>query len=261
MSALVSTAGGIATVTLNRPARHNAFDDALIRELRGVLAELAGDAAVRVLALAGAGKSFCAGADLQWMKRAADYDERQNIADAEALAGLLDALFRFPKPTVACVNGAALGGGAGLVSCCDIAIAAAGAKFGFSEVRLGLIPATISPHVVRAIGARAAGKYFLSGGIFDAAEALRIGLVHQVTAAENLRGAVQAQCEQLLHGGPQAQRECKKLLRRVDNAGHGGELTAATARLLARLRAGGEGRAGIAAFLAKRRPPWAPDKK
>lgn len=261
MSALVATAGGVATVTLSRPGRHNAFDDALIRELHGALAELAGDAAVRALVLAGAGKSFCAGADLQWMKRAADYDERQNVADAEALAGLLDALFRFPRPTVACVNGAALGGGAGLVCCCDIAIAAADAKFGFSEVRLGLIPATISPHVVRAIGARAAGKYFLSGAIFDAAEALRIGLVHQVMAAENLRGAVQAQCEQLLHGGPQAQLECKKLLRRVHHAKHGDELTAATARLIARLRAGAEGRAGIAAFLAKRKPPWAPGKK
>lgn len=261
MNVPVATAGGVATVTLNRPGRHNAFDDALIRELHDTLGELAGDAAVRAVVMAGAGKSFCAGADLQWMERAAGYDEMQNVADAEALAGLLDALFRFPKPTVARVNGAALGGGAGLVSCCDIAIAAADAKFGFSEVRLGLIPATISPHVVRAIGGRAAGKYFLSGEVFDAAEALRIGLVHQVTTAENLHGAVQAQCEQLLHGGPRAQRECKKLLRQLDNAEHGDELTKATARLIARIRAGGEGRAGMAAFLAKRKPPWAPDKK
>ena len=260
----------VATVTLSRPQLHNAFDETLIAELQRVLGELGADPAVRVVVLGAAGKSFSAGADLNWMRRAAACDEAHNNADALALAALLDTLYRLPKPTVAAVQGHALGGGAGLVCCCDLAIGVESAQFGFSEVLLGLIPAVIAPYVLRAIGARAARRWFLSGERFGAAEAHRIGLLHRVVASDALTATVDEQCAALLKAAPQAQRETKELLDTLDGrsltgAGAGGErkatierraVTELCAAWIARLRASPEGRAGIAAFLEKKAPPW-----
>src|SRR5690606_19141727 len=189
---LIQRAGGVATVTLNRPDRHNAFDDALIAALTQVLRELDADDSVTVVVLAGAGKSFSAGADLNWMRRMADYGREENLADAEALAALMETLNGLDKPTIARVQGAAFGGGVGLVACCDIAIAADTASFCLSEVRLGLIPAVISPYVVTAIGERAARRYFVTAERFDAREAHRLGLVHEVVPAAGLDARVDA---------------------------------------------------------------------
>ena len=193
---------GVATVTLNRAEVHNAFNDTVIADLTGVLRRLGDDDKVRAVVLRAEGKSFSAGADLGWMQRMAGYGHAENLADAGALAELMRVLNFLPKPTVARVQGAAFGGGVGLVACCDIAIASDAASFSLSEVRLGLIPAVISPYVVAAIGERAARRYFLTAERFDADEALRIGLVHQVVPADQLDSAVDTILTRLSEGGP-----------------------------------------------------------
>lgn len=247
---------GVATLWLDRADLHNAFDDALIAALTAELSRLAADARVRVLVLAGRGKSFSAGADLNWMRRMAGYSEAENRRDADALAGLMAALDRFPKPTVARVHGAAYGGGVGLVACCDIAVAADAATFCLSEARLGLIPAVISPYVVSAMGPRAARRYFLTAEVFDAAAALRLGLVHEVARADALDASVEALVAKLLGCGPAAQAECKSLVARVARGPLDDAMVADTASRIARIRVSSEGREGIAAFLEKRKPGW-----
>ena len=247
---------GIASLTLNRPERHNAFDDVLIAELIDRLTALATDNSVRIVVLKAAGKSFSAGADLNWMRRMADFDEAQNIADAMRLAELMRRLNSLPKPTIARVQGAAFGGGVGLVACCDIALASENALFALSEVRLGLIPAVISPYVVTAIGERASRRYMLSAERFDAAEALRLGLVHEVVNEAELDSRLDALVEALLAAGPAAQTAAKNLVLAVAGRPIGADLIADTATRIAAVRASDEGREGLAAFLEKRRPAW-----
>ena len=249
---------GVARVTLQRPEVHNAFDDKLIRELDVALTELGRDVHVRAVVLTGAGAAFSAGADLGWMQRMAAAGEDENRADALALAHLMHTLAFLPKPTLARVNGAAYGGGVGLVACCDIVVAAQGAKFGLTEVKLGLVPAVISPYVIDAIGTRQALRWFQTGEAFDAARAQAIGLVHEVVEAEALDGAIAAQTAALLKAGPQAVREAKSLAQRMGGR-HADRRRLAdeeNAALIARLRVSQEGQEGIAAFLAKRKPAW-----
>ena len=250
-------AEGRATVTLNRPDVHNAFDDKLIALLTRELDALDRNPTVGVVVLAAAGRSFCAGADLKWMRRMADYSEAENQADAEALAALMKTLNRLSKPTVAEVQGAAYGGGVGLICCCDIAIASEAAQFSISEVKLGLIPSVISPYVVAVIGERQARRYALGAETFDAIEAKRIGLVHEVTAAEDLQMAVDTMVEALLANGPAAMAETKDQIAGVANRPVDDRLIAATAARIARIRVSDEGREGVAAFLEKRKPGWA----
>ena len=250
------TGPGVATVTMNRPDVHNAFDDALIVELTTTLAALDADATVRVVVLAAAGRSFSAGADLQWMKRMAQFSDDENLRDARALAGLMRTLDRMAKPTIARVQGAAFGGGVGLVACCDMAIAAREAVFCLSEVRLGLIPAVISPYVVQAIGARAARRYFLTAERFDAPEAQRLGLINGVVDAAELDAAVASLVKPLLAGGPVAMAAAKALIAAVDNRPIEAGVIDDTARRIAQQRVCDEGREGVAAFLEKRAAAW-----
>jgi methylglutaconyl-CoA hydratase len=247
---------GVATLTLARAELHNAFDDALIAALTAEIGRLGSLDGVRAVVLAAEGKSFSAGADLNWMKRMASYTQAENRRDADALAELMRALNDCPKPTIARVQGAAFGGGVGLVACCDIAVAAETATFCLSEVKLGLIPAVISPYVLRAMGARAARRYFLTAEIFDAAEAHRLGLVHVVTAQDALDGALEGLLAKLLAAGPTAVAECKALIARVAEGDVDSAMIADTAQRIARLRVSPEGREGIGAFLAKRKPGW-----
>jgi methylglutaconyl-CoA hydratase len=254
---LVDTdARGVATVTLNRPAIHNAFDDRLIAELTAALRRLEVDPAVRVVLLTGNGQSFSAGGDLNWMRRMAGYSDAENLADAMALAELLRSLNELAKPTVAQVNGAAYAGGLGLVCCCDIAVAAVEAVFCISEVRLGLVPATISPYVVAAIGARAARRYFLTGERFSAEEAQRLGLVHELAPLAGLGAAADRIVGALLDGGTGAQARSKRLIAEVQDRPVTGTLMALTARAIAEARASSEAREGLAAFFDKRKPGW-----
>lgn len=253
---LVTIENGVATVTLNRPELHNAFDDALIAGLTATFERLGADRAVRVVVLRGAGKSFCAGGDLGWMRRMAGYSEAENIADATRLATMLRALDQLPRPTIAAVHGACFAGGMGLVACADIAIAADDAVFCLSEVRLGLVPATISPYVVRAMGARAARRYFLTAERFRAAEALRLGFVHEVVPAVELDAAVARLVATLMESATGAQARSKELIAQV--AGHpiSDALIGLTARVIAEARASEEAREGLAAFFEKRKPRW-----
>jgi methylglutaconyl-CoA hydratase len=249
--------GAVARVTLNRPQLHNAFDEALIADLTAAFQSLAGDAAVRAVLLTGAGKSFSAGADLNWMQRASTYDDERNRADARALEFMLRTLDECPKPVIAMVNGAAIGGGVGLVAACDIAIAAEGAVFATSEVRLGILPAVIAPFVVRAIGPREARRWFLTAERFGAAEARRIGLIHEVVPADQLEARGIAMVAELLKGGPEALAEAKRLVQLVRTMPQGGSILAeATVAMIAERRASDEGKEGIGAFLEKRKPGW-----
>ena len=247
---------GAATVWLNRPEVHNAFDDELIALLTAELRRLEKDKGVRVVVLEGRGKSFSAGADFNWMKRTVQLSEAENVRDAEKLAELLRTLNRLKKPTIAAVQGNAYGGGVGLVSCCDIAFAADQVQFAFTEVRLGLTPATISPYVVAAIGERAARRYFLTGEAFTAEEAHRIGLVHQVCKLADLAPLVSQAVDTLIANGPTAQKEGKKLIRRVSRGPIDSEMIAETARRIAAMRVSPEGHEGMTAFLEKRKPAW-----
>ena len=252
----VDVRGGVATVTLNRPEVHNAFDEVLIARLTATFVSLDDDADVRVVVLAATGRSFCAGADLNWMKRMASFGHDENLADANALAAMLRALYALSKPTIARVHGAAYGGGVGLVAACDIALAVPEATFALSEARLGLIPATIGPYVIEAIGARQARRYFLTAERFDAAQAHRIGLVHEVVAGDRLDARVDALVDALKTAGPAAQLECKALIRGVAHRPIDEDVIAGTAEHIAAVRSSPEGREGITAFLSKRRPPW-----
>lgn len=247
---------GVETVTLNRPDVRNAFNDEFIAELAAVFLELAKRPEVRCVVLAANGPAFCAGADLNWMRRIADYSREENIEDASGLARMLEVLYRCPKPTIAKVQGDVYAGGMGLVSACDMAVAVEGANFCLSEVKLGLIPATISPYVIRAMGTRAAHRYFLTAERFPAAEAHRIGLVHEVVKAEELDARVAALAQSLVQCGPEAVKACKKLLH--DVAGH--DITAGLVRRtvegIADIRASDEGREGVQSFLGKRKPNW-----
>ena len=258
--ALIHTldARGVATVTLNRPEVHNAFDDALIAELTGLLAHYGADPAVRALILTGAGKSFSAGADLGWMKRMAGYSYEENLADAAGLARLMNVLDRLPKPTIGLINGAAYGGGVGLVACCDIAIASERASFCLSEVKLGILPAAISPYVVAAIGPRQARRYFQTAEVIPADEARRIGLVHEVVAPDRMEAACDRILAAIFQGAPGAQADAKDLVFTVDRP-LTDEVKSETGRRIALRRASEEGREGIGAFLAKREPAWRKD--
>jgi methylglutaconyl-CoA hydratase len=252
------TLQGIATLTLDRAELHNAFDDELIQELTEALRALEDDAEVRAVVLTGDGKSFSAGADLGWMKRMAQASEKENRKDARQLAKLMRVLNHLGKPTIARVNGAAYGGGVGLIACCDIAIGVDGAKFGLTETRLGLVPAVISPYVIDAIGARQARRLFLTAEVFDAAEAQRIGLLHRVVAVKQLDAAVQSEVDRLRAAGPTAVREAKQLVQRITRPDPKSRraLDEENADLIARLRVSEEGQEGLNAFLGKRRPRW-----
>ncbi len=247
---------GRATVTLDRSELHNAFDDTLIAALTGTFEALGRDDRVRVVVLAARGKSFSAGADLRWMRRMAAYSREENLVDAQALAALMRTLDELPKPTVAVVQGPAYGGGVGLVACCDVALASPGATFCLSEVKLGIIPAVISPYFVAAIGPRAARRYTLTAETFDAAEAHRLGLVHEVVEQEALWPAADRIVDALLRNGPRALAAAKALVSRVSRAPLDDALVAHTAERIATIRASDEGREGLGAFLEKRAPAW-----
>jgi methylglutaconyl-CoA hydratase len=248
---------GVGIITLNRADRHNAFDDVLVQELVRALGVMGRDDSVRVVVLSSTGKSFCAGADLGWMREAGSLSLEENQRDARVMAEMLKRIATIPKPTVARIQGPAYGGGVGLVAACDIAVATFEAQFRFSEVRLGLIPAVISPYVIAAMGPRHARRYMLSGESFSAAEAYRIGLIHEMVADDAaLDEAVGQIVDGLLQNGPRALADCKDLVRAVVNRPLDAELMDDTARRIARVRASDEGREGVAAFLDKRRPTW-----
>ena len=252
----IELANQVATIWMNRPDMHNAFDETLIAELTAACIALDDDADVRVVVLAGRGKSFSAGADLNWMKRAANNGLDDNLADARALAKMLRVLAEMKKPTIARVQGAALGGGTGLTAACDIAVASTKAFFATSEVKFGIIPSAISPYVVRAIGARQSYRYFQSAERIDASRAREIGLVHETVEPEQLDAKVQEIVAALIQGGPLAQAAAKDLIRAVDNQPINDNVIEDTARRIAHLRATPEARDGIAAFLDKRQPGW-----
>jgi len=250
---------GIATLTMNRPEVHNAFDDAFIAGLSEELQRIDALSEVRVVVLAAAGKSFSAGADLNWMRRMAGYTRDQNYADSMKLAGLMETLNRMRRPTIARVQGAAFGGGVGLVACCDMAVASEKASFCLSEVKLGLIPAVISPYVVTAMGERQARRYFLTAERFGAEEARRIGLVHEVVTPEALDERVETLCSALLQNGPEAVGEAKRLARDVARGPVDQGMIEDTSRRIADIRVSPEGQEGLAAFLEKRQPAWRQD--
>ncbi len=259
MTSYVSTDidGAIAVVTLNRADKHNAFDDSLIADLTETFKALDNNAAVRVVVLSAAGKSFSAGADLNWMKRMASYTEEENFRDASALAGLMRTLHGLSKPTIARVQGAAYGGGVGLIACCDMAVGTHDAAFALSEVRIGLIPAAISPYVIAAIGQRAAHRYFLTGERFDAAEGYRLGLLSELMPTEDaMDDKIEELVNAVLVSSPAAINEAKQLIAAVANRPIDGRLSTDTAQRIARVRVSADGREGVAAFLEKRKPGW-----
>lgn len=247
---------GTATVTLNRPEVHNAFDPELVAALTTTLERLDGQSKVRAVVLRGAGKSFCAGADIEHMKESAGYSSEQNFEVARPSARMFHTLYTLSKPSVACVHGAVRGGGCGLIAACDIAIASRDATFRFSEVKIGVIPAMISPYVIAAIGERMAHRYMLTGEAFDADEARRIGLVHEVAAPDELEIAVNALLAQLHSSGPNAVSAIKQLIPVSAHAPIGAEIVAETARRIAAIRATPEAQEGLSAFLEKRKPSW-----
>lgn len=249
---------GVATVTMNRPDVHNAFNAELVSELTETFERLGADESVRVVVLTGEGPSFSAGADLNWMRGMASASEKANLDDARHLARMLRTLNYLPRPTVARVNGAAFGGGVGLIACCDIAIGAIGAKFGLTEVKLGLVPATIAPYVVPAIGPRQARRLFLSAEIFGAEQAARLGLLHEAVPEDELDEAVERQVGFLLKNGPAALAAAKRLVGTVRSWSEDdqAELDEITSELIARLRVSDEGQEGLGAFLEKRKPSW-----
>ena len=252
----ITRSGARATVTLDRPEVRNAFNDEVIARLTAAFRELGADDGVRCIVLAANGPAFCAGADLNWMKRMAGYSREENVADATRLADMLRTLYECPKPTIARVQGDAYAGGMGVVSVCDVAVAVDTANFCLSEVKLGLIPATISPYVIRAMGARAAHRYFLTAERFDAAEARRIGFVHDVAHAAGLDDKVDAFVAAFIAAGPEAMKACKRLVQDVAGRDITAELIADTVSGIADIRASAEGREGVQSFLQKRKPGW-----
>jgi methylglutaconyl-CoA hydratase len=257
MQSLVLTQhAGVATVTLNRPEVRNAFNDEVIAELTQVFTELGGREEVRAIVLAAEGTAFCAGADLNWMRRMANFSRDENIADAGQLAAMLRAIYQCPKPTVARVQGDVFAGGVGLVAVCDMAVSVDSATYCLSEVKLGLIPATISPYVIRAMGARAAHRYFLTAERFSAAEALRIGFVHEVVTADALDARVEEITKALRSASPHAVKACKALLQDVAGRDIDDDLVARTVQGIADIRASAQGKEGVQSFLEKRKPNW-----
>jgi methylglutaconyl-CoA hydratase len=252
----VENKGGVARLMLDRPEVRNAFDDALIAAVTKALRELDADNAVRAVVLGGNGPAFCAGGDLNWMKRMSGYTYEQNLADAKGLAGMLQTLDRMNKPTIARVHGPAYAGGIGLVAACDIAIGVPEAKFCLSEAKIGLSPATISPYVVRAMGERMARRYFLSAEVFDGIEAHRIGLLSHVSPSEKLDGEIEEVLKNILQGGPDALAKIKDLIRFVASRTVDDAMVADTAKRIAEIRATPEGKEGVASFLEKRKPAW-----
>ncbi len=249
----------VVTLTLNRPEVRNALNAALVQELAARLETLAHDPSLRLLILRGAGGTFCSGADLATMRAMADAGPEENLAEAQRLLSLIERLNRFPVPTMAVIEGAAFGGALGLIAACDLAMATSGTRFALSEVRLGLIPALISPYVARAMGHRQLRRYMLNGELFDADQAREMGLIHWVTPPESLDATLTACMEELFKGGPHAQRAAKTLLLRLrPTFADEVRLADETIRLIAELRAGPEGREGLLAFLEKRRPAWRP---
>jgi methylglutaconyl-CoA hydratase len=251
---------GVARVTLNRPELRNAFDDELIKKLRGAFEDVSKDPSVRVMVLAANGPAFCAGADLNWMKRMAGYGYDENLADAKALAQMLATLDRLPKPTIARVHGPVFAGGTGLVAACDIAVGTPEAKFCLSEAKLGLSPATISPYVLRAMGEREARRYFLTAEVFDATEAFRIGMLALLVPGDQLDANVDSLVKHLLAGGPEAHTKIKALIRAVAGRRPDDALVAETAKHIAEIRGSPEGKEGIASFLEKRKATWCSPK-
>ncbi len=249
-------AKGVARVTLNRPELRNAFNEDLIAEITAAITQLGRDDGVRVIILTGAGAAFSAGADLSMMRRIADASPEENLAEARRLAAMMHALDTCAKPTVALVNGPAIGGGVGLVAACDIVIASQDAFFALPEARLGLAAAVISPFVTRAIGARQARRYVLTGERFDAATAHRLGLVHETAPATGLNTACDAMVHNLLACGPEAQAACKELIAAIAGRSIDDTLMEETAQAIAAIRAGAEGKEGVSAFLDKRAPAW-----
>ena len=249
-------AAAVAQVTLCRPDVRNAFNDEVISALTQAFRALDADDAVRVVVLAAEGPAFCAGADLHWMRRMADYTRAQNLDDAAGLAEMLRSIAACRKPTIARVQGDAYAGGVGLVAACDLAVAVDTAQFCLSEVKLGLVPATIGPYVVRAMGARAAQRYMLTAERFDAATALRVGLLHEAVPAERLDAGVQALVEALLAASPQALSTCKRLLHEITAQPLDAALIGRTVEFIADARASDDGREGVQAFLGKRKPHW-----
>jgi methylglutaconyl-CoA hydratase len=253
---LLSREGKVARVWLNRPGIHNAFNGVMIRELIAAFGAIAHDDGIRCVVLSGKGKSFCAGADLNWMREVIKYSFEQNLEESLQIAELHYQVYSLPKPTIARVNGTAIGGGTGFLSACDIVAASAEAKFGLSEVKMGLVPAAIAPYVMRRIGENNARQYFLTGERFDAQRACNIGLVNIVVPAEKLDEKVDEIARSLLSSGPEALARCKELLQRVPGMGFD-EAKAFTARMIAELRVSREGQEGMSAFLEKRKPKWA----
>jgi len=252
-------ARGVATVTLNNPEKHNAFDDAMVSALRATFEKLANDESVRVLVLASEGKSFSAGADLNWMKRMANYSFDENLADAQELAAMLKALNFMPKPTIARVQGAVFGGAVGLVSCCDMAAASPKASFCLSEVKIGLMPATISPYVIAAMGSRAARRYFNTAERFSAETASRLGLVSEVATEDTLDEVISTLIDGILTNSPQAMRASKELVFAMTDRAITDELVRDTCERIAAIRVSDEGQEGLTAFLEKRSPKWISD--
>ena len=256
-SIITEVDGGVGILTLNKAHRHNAFDEALIAEMTAGLRQLDADPDVRAVVLSSTGKSFCAGADLNWMRSAAGYSADENLRDANRLAELLATLNQLPKPTIARVQGPAYGGGVGLIAACDIAVGTYDALFSLSEVKLGIIASVISPYVLAAIGERYSRRYMLTAEPFSAAEAYRIGLLHEIVPGdEQLDEAIGEILDSLLANGPCAQAECKALIRVVAGQPIDEQTIAETAQRITRVRASPEGQEGLAAFLEKRPPHW-----
>jgi len=254
----VEADGPVARIWLNRPDLRNAFDDEVIGELGRAFAQVGAREDVRVVVLGARGPAFCAGANLNWMRRAADFTHEQNTQDAAGLAAMLMTIHQLPQPVIARVQGDVYAGGMGLVAACDMAVAVDSAHFCLSEVRIGLVPATISPYVLRAIGVRAAQRYFLTAERFDAAEARRIGLVHEVVPADALDAKVDELARALCNAGPEAVRACKQLIADVAGEEIDDALVARTVKGIADIRASEEGREGVRSFLEKRKPSWLP---
>jgi len=257
---LVTIENYVATVTLNRPKIRNAFNDETISELTSVFEKLGQTDDVRVIVLAAAGKAFCAGADLNWMRAMADYDYQENLADADKLAQMLKTIYDCPKPTIAAIQGDVYAGGMGLVAVCDIAIAVKNANFCLSEVRLGLAPATISPYVIKALGARASQRYFLTAEVFNAKKARQLGFVHERVSEESLEDTVARLCAKIVNNSPDAVKTCKRLLHDIEGKSINDELIADTVKEIADIRASEQGKEGVQAFLQKRKPDWLADK-
>ena len=248
-------AENIARIIFNRPEVHNAFNSLMISELDDAFEKVMKDPSIRIVVLSGRGKSFCAGADIKWLRDIVNYSFEQNLEESLQLAGILYKIYVLPKPTIAMVNGTAIGGGTGFLSVCDIIVASEETKFGLSEVKIGLVPAAISPYVIRRIGASHAREYFLTGKRISARKALEIGLVNRVVPLEKLEKTVEELIQLLLTSGPEAIASCKELIQNVPDMSFE-EVKEYTARMIANLRVSKEGQEGMAAFLEKRKPKW-----